>query len=231
MVFLLVIPLRQLFARFLTLPSSRDLAFSNSLRLGICFTSLKEKFIRDGDLSGRVVHPWFVYYMSVMGVHLHQEIRHQWVDLKTQGMLTQALLRMVVKMQETHQPPLLMFHIFSLMATACTYTHTLVPARRYLERCHEMILKEDFRLVETWIDASVRRAPSAVDRPTEYTEDKHELVSILLNLMYLQCIHCLIYDECHGMFADLESQLPDFEVRRLPRAIVLLATPCSSTIS
>ena len=217
MAYLLVIPLRQFFARFLTLPSSRDLAFSNSLRLGICFTPLKEKFVRNGDLSGRVVHPWFVYYMNVMGVHLHQETRHQWLELKTQGMLTQILLRIVLEMQET-QPPTTMLHAFYFMAMACTYTHTVVPGQRYLGRCQDMIEKEGFRLVDpTWIDASLQGSSSAVDRPSPYTEEKHELVSILLNLMYLQCIHRMIYSECDGMFAELEAQLPEFEVRRLLR--------------
>jgi len=28
--------------------------------------------------------------------------------------------------------------------------------------------------------------------------------------MYLQCMHCLLYGRCHGLFAELEAQLPDF---------------------
>ena len=217
MSYLLVIPLRQSLTRFLTLPPSRDLAFSNALRLGICFTSLKERFIRGGDMSGRVAHPWFVWYMTVIGVHLHQEWRHQWADLKIQGTITQILLTMVLKMQET-ETPFTMLQAYSLMATACTYTHTVVPGQRYLERCQEMIEEHGFGLVDpTWIDGSLRGSPSIVDRPSEYTEEKHELVSVLLNLMYLQCMNCLLYDECHGLLTDLEAQLPDFEVGRLPR--------------
>ena len=228
MSYLLVIPLRQSLARLLTLPSSRELAFSNALRLGLCFTSLKERFIRSGDMSGRVVHPWFVWYMTVMGVHLHQEWRHQWRDLEIQGTITQKLLAMVLKMQET-QPPFIVFQVYSLMATACTYTHTVVPGQRYLERCQEMIEKHGFRLVDpTWIDASLRGSPSTVDRPSEYTEEKHELVSVLLNIMYLQCINCLLYDECHGWFTDLEAQLPEFEVCRC--AITFFGTRRSSII-
>jgi len=218
MSYLLVIPLRQFPARFLTLPPSRDLAFSHALRLGICFTSLKEKFIRNGDMSGRVVHPWFVWFMNVMGIHLHQERRHLWEELRIQGTITQIILQMVYDMQESEQPPLLMLHVVSYMALACTYTHTIVPGQRYLLRCHKMVKKHGFGLVgPTWIDASSRGSPSTVDRPSEYTEEKHELVSILLHLMYLQCIHCLLYNKCHGLFADLEAQLPDFEVGRLPR--------------
>jgi len=78
-----------------------------------------------------------------------------------------------------------------------------------------MITKEGFSLVDpTWIDASSRGSPPTVadDRPSEYTEEKHELVSILVNLLYLQCMHCILYNKCHGMFAGLEAQLPDFEV-------------------
>jgi len=149
-----------------------------------------------------------------MGIHLYQESRHQWVQLYTQGALTQILLTMVLKMQET-EPPFDVFQAFYLMTMSCTYTHTIVPAQRYLERCQEMIRTEGFSLVDpTWVDASSRGSPSPVDddRPSEYTEEKHELVSILVNLMYIQCMHCMLYDKCHGMFADLEAQLPDFEV-------------------
>lgn len=59
----------------------RNLALSNSLRLGMCFTRLKERFIREGDLTGRVVHPWFSWFTAVMGVHLYQESRHEWQQL------------------------------------------------------------------------------------------------------------------------------------------------------
>ena len=231
MSYLLVIPLRQSLARFLTLPSSRDLAFSNALRLGICFTPLKERFIRDGDMTGRFVHPWFVWFMNVMGIHLHQERRHMWLELKIQSKITQLILAMVVKMRESNPPPLLMLHVYSYMALACTYTHTIVPGRRYLQRSHEMVEEHGFGLVgPTWIDASSRRSPSTFDRPPEYTEEKHEMVSILLHLMYLQCIHCLLYKKCHGLFANLEAQLPDFEVGRPPRDHFPWAR-CSSIIS
>jgi len=82
-----------------------------------------------------------------------------------------------------------------------------------------MVSSEGFRLVDPdWIDASSRTSPSAIanDCPSEYTEEKHELVAILVNLMYLQCMHCMLYDKCHGMFADLEAQLPEFAVRFPP---------------
>lgn len=153
--------------------------------------------------------------MTVMGLHLHQERRHRWEQLDIQSWIIQSLLKMVLKMQET-QPPFELFQAFYLMAMSCTYTHTLVPARRYLERCREMIKAEGFGLLDpTWIDASSRASPSRViyDRPSEYTEEKHELVSVLINLMYLQCLHCMLYDECHGIYADVEAQLPDFAVR------------------
>ena len=196
-------------------PPSRVLAFSNALRLGICFTSKKERFILEGDLSGRFVHPWFTRFMAVMGVHLHQESRHQWAELRIQVTLTQILLKMVLGMIET-ELPINTFQAFYLMAMACTYTHTLVPGRRYLERCQKMIKMEGFGLVDpTWIEASARESPPAIvnDRPSPYTEEKHELVSVLVNLMYLQCIHCIMYDKCHGLYEDIERQLPDFEVR------------------
>ena len=82
-----------------------------------------------------------------------------------------------------------------------------------------MIRSEGFALVDpTWIDASSRTLTDAVfvDRPPAYTEEKHEIVSCLLNLMYLQCMHCMMYDECHDLYADLEAQLPDFAVRCPP---------------
>ena len=211
--YLLVIPLRH-FLTFLTLSSSRSLAFSHALRLGMCFTPLKKRVILDGDMSGRYVHRWFAWFMAVMGVHLHQERRHQWGELRIQGTLTQILLRMVLGMVETELPYTIL-HAFYLMAMACTYTHTLVPARRYLERCQEIIKLYQLTMGDsTWIDASSRRSPPVVinDRPPEYTDEKHEEVSILVNLMYLQCIHCIMYNECHGLYADLEAQLPDFEV-------------------
>jgi len=169
--------------------------------------------------------------MGVMGVHLHQEWHHQWRELKIQGTITQTLLAMVLDMQET-QSPFIMLQVFSLMATACTYTHTIVPGQRYLERCQEMVEKHGFRLVDpTWVDASMRGSPSIVDRPSEYTEEKHELVSVLLNIMYLQCINSMLYDECHGWLADLEAQLPEFEVGRLPPDHVPCGTRRSSIIS
>ena len=218
MQYLLVISLRQFLAHLLTSPPSRDLAFSNALRLGICFTPLKAKFIRGGDLSGRVSHPWFTWFMTVMGVHLYQESRHQWGELHIQGYITQVLLTMVLKMQEDKEPPFTLLQAFYFMCMSCTYTHTVVPGRRYLERLQEMVKKERFSLLDpTWIDASSRGSRPTFDRPSEYTEEKHELVSLLLNLMYLQCIHCLVYDGCPDLFADLEAQLPDFEVRRLLR--------------
>ena len=214
MVYLLVVSLRHSSVLFLTPPSSRSLAFSNSLRLGICFTPLKEKFIRDGDLSGRVVSPWLVWFMAVMGVHLHQESRRQWAQLHIQTTLAKDLLNMISKMQDV-RPPFEVFQIFYLMSMSCTYTNTLVPARRYLRRCQDMIRTQGYGLDPNWIDASSRASPCPIidNRPSEYTEEKHEMVSILVNLMYLQCMHCMLYDKCHGLFADLEAQLLDFAVR------------------
>ena len=216
--YLSVISSRHLFVLFLTLSSSRSLAFSNSLRLGIYFTPLKERFIRKGDLSGHVVHPWFTWFMAAMGVHLYQEGRHRWGRFTIQGTLTQILLEMVLKMQKTG-PPFDVFQAFYLMAMSCTYTDTHVPAGRYFERCQGIIRTEGFRFVDpNWADVSSRVSPSAFteDHLSEYTEGKHELVSILANLMYLQCIHCMLYNECHGLFADLEAQLPEFAVRFPP---------------
>ena len=130
-------------------------------------------------------------------------------------MLTQLLLGMVVELREK-EPPLEVLHAWYLMAMSCTYTHTVVPAQRYLQRCQELIKAEDIRLVEpNWIDASTRASPSVMaidDRPPEYTEKKHELVSVLVNLMYLQCMHRLMYGACHDLYAELEAQLPDFAV-------------------
>ena len=228
--YLSVVLLRHFPFLSLTLLSSRTLAFSNGLRLGICFTKLKERFIREGDLTGRVVHPWFTWFMAVMGVHLHQESRHEWQQLKTQRQLTQVLLTMIIDMKDT-APRFDLLHAWYFMAMSCTYTHTLVPGRRYLMRCEELVKSEDMRLVEpTWIDASTRRSPSVAhvhDHPPEYTEKKHELVSVLANLMYLQCMHCLLYGRCHGMFADLEAQLPDFAVRPLH----IPSSKCSAQVS
>lgn len=88
-----------------------------------------------------------------------------------------------------------------------------------------MIRTEGYRLTDqTWIDASSRMSPPAVadDRPSEYTEEKHEMVSILVNLMYLQCIHCILYGQCRGLYADLEAEFPDFAVR-CPRRYVFAA--------
>ena len=200
------------------MPSSRSLAFSNSLRLGICFAHLKEKIIRQGDLTSRVGHPWFIWFMAMTGVHLHQESRHDWRELRIQRMLTQMLFFMLLEMRATG-PPFDIFQAWYLMAMSSTYSHTTIPAQRYLLRCQELIKSEDFRLVEpTEVEASTRPPPfTAVigDRPPEYNDEKHELVSLLVNLIYLQCIHCLLYDACHGMYADLEAQLPDFAVRFL----------------
>lgn len=156
--------------------------------------------------------------MAVMGVHLHQEGRHEWQQLAIQRMLTQVLLGMIVRMRE-NDPPFEVLQAWYLMAMSCTYTHTIVPGARYLMRCQELVTLEDLRLVEpTWIDASTRASPPAAvadDRLPEYTEKKHEVVSVLVNLMYLQCMNCLLYDVCHGMFAELEAQLPEFAVRSL----------------
>lgn len=151
-----------------------------------------------------------------MGVHLYQESRHQWVELRLQSTLSKMLLNMVLKMQG-NVPTFDLFQAFYLMAMSCTYTHTLVPARRYLLRCQEMICAEGYTLADpAWIDASSRTSLPALidDRPSEYTEEKHEMVSILANLMYLQCMHCMLYGKCRGLYADnLETQLPDFAVR------------------
>lgn len=154
--------------------------------------------------------------MALIGVHLQQESRHEWGELRIQRMLTQMLLSMVLKMRQTG-PPFDILQAWYLMATFSTYTHTTVPAQRYLLRCQELIRSEDFSLVEpAGVDASTRSSPSAIavdDRLPEYNDKKHELVSMLVNLMYLQCVHCLLYDACHGMYADIEAQLPDFAVR------------------
>ena len=157
--------------------------------------------------------------MAVMGVHLHQESRHEWQELRIQRTITQMLLRMLLKMRETG-PSFDIFQAWYLMAMFYTYTHTIIPAQRYLLRCKELIESEGFRFVEpTGADVSTRSSPSATaidDRQPEYNDKKHELVSVLVNLIYLQCIHCMLYDACHGMYADLEAQLPDFAVRFLP---------------
>lgn len=153
-----------------------------------------------------------------MGVHLHQESRHQWGELRLHATIAQTLLKMVLGMQATASPSDVLL-AFYCMAMSCTYTHTLVPARRYLVRCQELIRSGGFGLVDqTWIDASSRTSKSAaiVDCPPAYTEEKHEMVACLLNLMYQQCMHCMMYDECHGLYADLEAQLPEFAVRRPP---------------
>jgi len=152
--------------------------------------------------------------MAVMGVHLYQESRHQWAQLRTQRAIVNDLLNTVLTLRDTN-PPFDTFQAFYFMAMSCTYTNTLVPARRYLEKCQDMIKSEGYGLDPTWIDASLRASPCPVidNRPSEYSEEKHEMVSILVNLMYLQCMHCILYGECHGLFADLEAQLPDFAVR------------------
>ena len=155
------------------------------MQLGIPLTFAKQHAVALGDLSNTIIHRFFIYYVTVYGCHLDQERRRSFDLIHVQALLTQLCLETVLTMLEEHDP-FSFIQAYYFMANSCLYTHTPVPAKRYLKKAVDTAKKHGIRMVDRSFSNS-SDSPNynmIMDPPPEHLESVQERVATLTQMIF-----------------------------------------------
>ncbi|KAF9785874.1 hypothetical protein BJ322DRAFT_1056718 [Thelephora terrestris] len=188
----------------------RILALSHRLQLGIPLTFAKQHAIALGDVSGTIIHRFFIYFMTVYGCHLDQERRRNFDFVHVQALLTQLCLEIVLTIVEA-EDPFTFLQAYYVMANSCFYTYTYAPAKRYLKKAVDVAKRNGIRLVDrSFSDSSDSPNHNVImDPPPEYLESVQERVATLVQLIFTPLQHHLMTGEDIPLSSYLESQFRD----------------------
>ena len=189
---------------------SRLAALPRLRNFGIHFTGPKQNAVMRGDISNTVVHPFFIPAVAGLGVHFHTGIRGlpTVVQLRARyGQLGYEHLAEIRKGSDTS----LQVQVFLYVAASSLYGRWLWFARQYLTKACIALNAAKLRFIP------------AVGRPPRLTEDVHERLATLSQVIYFE----------HYMFFAVDGIEPEMttriekEFRRELRVRVHFLAPCN----
>jgi hypothetical protein len=154
-------------------PYSRLAALLHLKKLGIHLTGQKEEAIMHGDTSGDIVHPFFVYFSSAIGMHLCAGVGDSPAMLQLQAKHAQRTLEHMSIADKSDNAELKVQILLST-ASGCLFQRMFHPARFYLTKACDVMNAADLRFIPVF------------GRPPELTEEVQERLAALSQIVYME---------------------------------------------
>ena len=104
-------------------------------KLGIHLTSRKEEAIMCGDISGDVLHPFFVHFSNAVGMHLHASVEDSPAMLRLHARHAQRALERMSEAGKSDNAEL-KAQMLLWATSACTFQRWFRQARAYRSEEH-----------------------------------------------------------------------------------------------
>ena len=175
-------------------PSSRLNMLCRLNKMGILFTSRKQQALLRGDISGTIIHPFFISAAQFLGMHFCRGMEDSPAMIKRQARHLQRTLELLADV--FNGPDVELEAQAALWAAAGSIimpvTH-LDPL--YIKKSCEAINTAGLQFIPTY------------GRPPEFSEDLHEKLSLLSQAIYFENYLFLTYDGAEPtMTARLEKE-------------------------
>jgi hypothetical protein len=183
------------------------LFFTHRIQFGLYFSPAKQQAIILGDISGTVVHPFFIHFAQLGGCHFYQERRGEFFLLHLQAMYLDMVWDSFKDMA-AGDDSFDAAQACQLMALAYLYSQHVSLGRKFF--------RQSIALFRThWIDFSVLPLP-------DLTESLRERIAFLAGAIYseIDCIFMFGFEQEFTL--DLEYGL---------RHELLVCVPCCPYIS
>jgi hypothetical protein len=150
------------------------------------YHSLRNKqAIFEGDLSGEIVHPFFVHLAHVVGCQLYQELAGSYSFLSIQASHYWTALEALEDMKEDDPMSLAWAHL--AVGTIYAYTHRFHASKVHIRKSINIVKRNDIRFVPVSADnTGSQPGPSVISHISEYSDEVYERVSFLCYLLYGQ---------------------------------------------
>ena len=159
-----------------------------SRQFGIYLTGPKQDAVLRGDLSNTVVHPFFVYSMTPLGIYFCAGVSHSPEIIQLRAKYAQRAYEQLADLVTGGNTDLLVQGFFS-MAAMCLHA-------RYFE-----IARHNLKKACIALNAAKLRFVSAAGRPPALTEDVRERLVTLSQVIYWENYMFLAVDEIEPMMA------------------------------
>lgn len=146
----------------------------------------------NGDLSGSVVHPFFIHFANLAGCHIYQQHQRKFSLLATEAIHLRLTLAELEKMEE-NDDPIAFATAYTLMAIASFLTRMYSAGLGYMEMA-VMTLKShgvDLCSVNTALDSTSRN---------------HQKSVLLLTLLYTETLLQMVFGCGQGLTSEIEHQ-------------------------
>lgn len=170
----------------MTMHCSRVLFISRRLTYGIFMTPAKESALLMGDLSGTIIHPFFVHLAHLAGCVFYQERR-----LGRYGLLSilaghfQLTLAALATMKE-EDDPLALARAYWAMTIAHVFPSSVSAAQRYLFKSMEVIRRNNLRFIRCAADNGSQLDSIVSPVVEEFSEEVHERVAYLADMLHVE---------------------------------------------
>jgi hypothetical protein len=181
--------------------NSRLVSLMHRLQFGIYFAFEKQNAILLGDMSGIVVHPFFIHFAHLHGCHLYQERQRKFSLLHIEEKYSRLASASLQSMNEEEDPfsTALASHYMSML---CLYSHAAQPGKYLHEKAVEIINKHDIRFVPRTVTAGT--ALDVVE--CKILEEMHERAAHLSQIIFTEVNYNFVARETLDMCSDLEKQ-------------------------
>ena len=163
-------------------------------KMGILFTSRKQQALLRGDISGTIIHPFFIFAAHFLGMHFCEGMDDSLAMIKRLAGHHQRSLELCVDIFKGHDLELkaraALWLVAGAIMTPVTHLNPL-----YIKKSCEAINTAGLQFIPTY------------ERPPEFSEDLHEKLSLLSQAIYFENYLFLTYGGAEPtMTARLEKE-------------------------
>jgi hypothetical protein len=151
-------------------------------KLGIHLTGRKEEAIMHGDTSGDVVHPFFVHISNSVGMHLGGSLEASPAMLQLHAKHSQRALEQMSEAGKSGDAEL-KAQMLLCAASGALFQRWFRPARSYLRKACDAVNTANLRFIPVF------------GRPPELTEEVHERLAVLSQIVYTENYLFLAIDQ------------------------------------
>jgi len=152
---------------------SRLKVLSRLNKLGIRFTSEKQHAMLRGDTSGAIIHPFFVYAAQALGMYFCEGVGDSPAMVRLRAKNVQMCSESIVGIFKSHDwVPKMQMAIWIIAGSVILRLGD--STRCYVQKCRESINTTELQFVPTY------------GRPPEFSEDLHEKLSALTQIIYFE---------------------------------------------
>ena len=141
--------------------------------MGIRFTPEKQRALSGGDTSGTVIHPFFIYAAQSIGTHLCEGVDRSPAVIKLHARYVQTSLELLAEISEGRDWEL-KAQVMLWVASGSIVMRLGNLTASYIEKSCDAIDAGGLQLVPTY------------GRPPAYSEDLHEKLSALSQIIYFE---------------------------------------------